>query len=448
MHVFQANDAAFEVYANGRNVIDSSGSFISILDLKLPNHPSVVSWYSKFNGDYGVNYLWLTESAIRGVGNFASTSPLQNTAAAGLALVTIDLHFGILENLYQAVKNCRDGTDPLVVRALWDRAVALTVGWAEGQSEFGSKTNGYLFFQIAQEVCNFFNSCDSSGNSEINNRLISGFTNGAGLISLSKCDSLEEQVGAIETLLRTIVLDNLAYHIDSAESDERDYLLAHCLTYAILPFIRSVDEPSADVLERNLGTFPTSIYLTDGKEAVYSALKAYVDAEGIDCNLLGSSICVGITSSDADSVAAPNDSGLTLANGEYTPFTDVTKLIAGLSSVTNKICNAQNAAAAKSVYADDDTAGFTLQSLSLTAKDVMNNEILFNQFVYAFFDEVDKTDGSLLFDGSPAVEYGNTVVSDAIDNNIALGCMSVKGKYSETIISGINAYNITHIVLC
>ncbi|KAL7522638.1 hypothetical protein ACHAWX_007338 [Stephanocyclus meneghinianus] len=284
--VMEANDAAFEVYANGRNVIDSSGSFISILDLKLPNHPSVVSWYSKFNGDYGVNYLWLTESAIRGVGNFASTSPLQNTAAAGLALVTIDLHFGILENLYQAVKNCRDGTDPLVVRALWDRAVALTVGWAEGQSEFGSKTNGYLFFQIAQEVCNFFNSCDSSGNSEINNRLISGFTNGAGLISLSKCDSLEEQVGAIETLLRTIVLDNLAYHIDSAESDERDYLLAHCLTYAILPFIRSVDEPSADVLERNLGTFPTKIYLTSGKEAVYSALEAYVDAEGIDCDLL------------------------------------------------------------------------------------------------------------------------------------------------------------------
>jgi hypothetical protein len=99
------------------------------------------------------------------------------------------------------------------------------------------------------------------------------------------------------------------------------------------------------------------------------------------------------------------------------------------------------------VYTDDDTAGFTLQSLSLTAKDVMSNEILFNQFIYAFFDEVDKTDGSLLFDGSPAVEYGNTIVSDAIDNNIALGCLSVKGKHSETIISRVQTY-ITHIILC
>eukprot|EP00804_Cyclotella_cryptica_P018112 CCRYP_005898-RB/>CCRYP_005898-RB protein AED:0.02 eAED:0.02 QI:1433/1/1/1/0.93/0.88/17/82/2547 len=424
--VMEANDAAFEVYKTGRNVIGNSGSYISILDLKVPSNPTVISWYSKFNGDYGVNYLWLTESAIRGVGNFVSTTPLQNSAAASVALATMDLHLAILENLYQAVQNCRDGSDPLVVRALWDRAVALTVGWTEGQSEFGSQTDGYLFFQLAQEVCKLFNSCDSDGNSEINNRLLTEFNNGVGIISLSECDSLEEHVGAIETLLQTIVLDNLAYHIDSAESDDRNYLLAHCLSYAIMPFMRSVDEPSADVLERNLGTFPTTIYLEDGKEAVYSALKAFVDAKGIDCDLLGSSICAGITSSDADSVASPNDTGLTLANGEYTPFTDVTNLTAGLSSVTKKICNAQNAASAKNVYTDDETAGFTLQSLSLTAKDVMSNEVLFNQFVYAFFDEVDKTDGSLLFDGSPAVEYGNTIVSDAVDNNIALGCVSVK----------------------
>jgi hypothetical protein len=126
-------------------------------------------------------------------------------------------------------------------------------------------------------------------------------------------------------------------------------------------------------------------------------------------------------------VAVPNDSGPTLANDEYTPFTDVTNLM-GLSTTMSKMCNAQDSASAKSIYTDDDSNGFTLQSLSLTAKDVMSNEVLFNQYIYSFMDDVDKTDGSLLFDQLPAVEYSNTITSDAIDENVALGCLSVKGE--------------------
>jgi hypothetical protein len=91
----------------------------------------------------------------------------------------------------------------------------------------------------------------------------------------------------------------------------------------------------------------------------------------------------------------------------------------------------------------DVNNGFTLQSLFLTAKDVMSNEVLFNQYVYSFMDDVDKTYGSLddvdktygslLFDQLPAVEHSNTITSDAIDENVALGCLSVKGEIFERI---------------
>jgi hypothetical protein len=97
------------------------------------------------------------------------------------------------------------------------------------------------------------------------------------------------------------------------------------------------------------------------------------------------------------------------------------------------MCYSQDSMAAKALYTTNyESLGFSLQSLSLTAKDVMSNEVLFNQYVYSFVDDVDKTDGSLLFDQLPAQEYGNTIISDAIDDNVALGCLSVKGEARTT----------------
>ena len=66
----------------------------------------------------------------------------------------------------------------------------------------------------------------------------------------------------------------------------------------------------------------------------------------------------------------------------------------------------------------------------------MPNEVLFNQFVYTFFEKVDKTIVSPCFDGSPGVEYDNVIVSIAVDSNIVLGFVSVKGKHCDIIISG------------
>ena len=440
--IFQANNAAIDIYKNGKNVVGTDGSYVSLSSLKIPTHPTVSEFYSK-QSDHATNYLDLSESAIQGAGNFISTTPLQNSAAASLALVFMDLHLAILENMYQAVKSCTDENDPLVGRELIGRAAALTVGWAEGQAESGSDTDGYLYFQIAQEVCEHFSTCDESGNAMINKNLIASFNNGDGIISNQMpCDKVEEEVGIIENYLQAIMIDKLALHVDSVDQDERQYTLAHVSAYALLPFMRAIDEVSAaaDDVEQNLGTFPPDSLRPVRKETVFSALKTYIDAKGIDCSLLSSSICEGISTSvevsvtgpDADGVAGPNDSGSTLANGEYTPFTDVSSL-SDLPTVMGKLCNADDRASAKSVYTSDATLGFTLESIFVAAKYVMADEILFNQYVYSFIDSVDKTNGKPLFDGMPAVDYAATIISDAIDENVALGCLSVKGKAQMNI---------------
>jgi hypothetical protein len=425
--VMEANGAAWDIFNNGRNVVGNDGSYVSLAKLKVPQNPTVIDMFSQDN-------LALTEKIVQGIDYFENLTPLQNSAAASLSIATTDLHVAILDNMYQAIQSCRDGNDSLVVRALMDRAVALMIGWTEGRLETGSDIDGHLLYQIAQEVCEHFSSCGENGNSKINNRIILAFDNADGIISLQDCDKLEEEVGIIEDYLQAIILDNFAYHVKSVAQDERHFLLAHVSAYAILPLMRTLDSSSATVLESTVGAFPNDSYSSDSSETLYSALKSYVDIKGIDCEILASPICEGLTSSDIDegSIAAPNDSGLTLAAGEYMPFTDVSYL-SDLSLVVKNMCYSQDSMAAKALYTTNyESLGFSLQSLSLTAKDVMSNEVLFNQYVYSFVDDVDKTDGSLLFDQLPAQEYGNTIISDAIDDNVALGCLSVKGEARTT----------------
>ena len=167
-------------------------------------------------------------------------------------------------------------------------------------------------------------------------------------------------------------------------------------------------------------------------EAVYQSLNSYVQFMGIDCALLGSSVCNG-TSTTTDSLGYENNDGYTpspgdqtLFNEEYEPTVDVTSALS-LSSVVSAICTADSTDVAKNAYSNDATAaGLTIESMSLDAKYVMLDELQFHQYIYALQDGVDVTDGSILFDSKPATEYANTITKDALDTNIRLGCQSVK----------------------
>ena len=175
----------------------------------------------------------------------------------------------------------------------------------------------------------------------------------------------------------------------------------------------------------------------DDIDAVYQALKQYVEGTGIDCSLLGSKVCDGTVSIyDPDMQTSyglnPEEDETTveserhfILNREYEPISDVKK-ISVLSTVLGNICNADEESTASEIYSNDESIGISLKSMSLAGKQSLIDELVFNQYVYALHDDVDLSDGSLQFDDRPATDYADTITGDALETNIPLGCESVK----------------------
>ncbi len=147
------------------------------------------------------------------MGAFMSASLLKWSSAARIAIATIQMHIIILKSIYEAVRLCvtalSSGTVDERVNAYWDTAVAAAVGSTEGDEEGGSITNGYLFFQLAQELCKHYDSCDSDGQSVLNNNLMAEFAAGQSALQSSQCDRALNSQSAIERMLQAILINNL-----------------------------------------------------------------------------------------------------------------------------------------------------------------------------------------------------------------------------------------------
>ena len=56
----------------------------------------------------------------------------------------------------------------------------------------------------------------------------------------------------------------------------------------------------------------------------------------------------------------------------------------------------------------------------------MTDELIFNQNLYALHEGVNTTNGSLLFDDLPVVEYTNTITMYDFDISVDFGCESME----------------------
>ena len=432
--VIDAPALAMDIYENGRNVDNgSNGKYFSIDSIRKPASNGIQDIWSSFLAEgNGFIPTSVARNAIKGRFEFESTSPLKKSAAASLAVATVDMHIATLDSMYEAKSAC-DAKQQQQASSYWDRAAGLTIGWTEGTMNGGSDTDGHLLFQIAQELCDRFDSCDQYGHSEINNRIVESFQDGLQYIQTLQCDRLQISIDGIAKLFQTVLVDNLAFHTQfSSDSDDTHCLLTYVSANAIVPFLRTANPELADTVESKIrvDSFPSTCVVED-VDAIYSSLKSFVALSSIDCDLLGSQVCgLGVGQSPIDtnqnSVYTSNESGLTLLNGDYVPDVDVSDQT-NLRTVIQGICDAGDGISAKQFYKQEFMIGMSIESMSLDAKYRMDDDLLFNQYVYALYDDVDKTDGSFMFDGRPATEYAHTIVNDAFDAGIvSTGCMAVK----------------------
>ena len=427
--VMGANYAALDIYENGRNVPMPDGlprSFLSLSMISIPDsNQKAIDVYEKFANDSN-DYTRVTKNAILGSEEFSWSSPLQNSAAASLAIATIDMHLSILDDLFEAISLCADG---IGWAEHWDGAAAGVVGWVDAADDERSAV-GYLFFQLAEELCGHYDNCHEGGGAVLNDLLLAEFKHGRGNLQDKACEAAETSMLEIQAYLRVILVDSLAYHAKVAEANagDRHCLLAHVARNALVPLLRPDHAAEAETIDMSITASATQCQVKN-VDAIYAALKTYAEAN-VDCSLLRSSVCGDASGTDdffneGPTYESNDNESYTLFDGEYTPMSNV-ETLHGMSTVVRAICTAADGAAARDIYANNDSAGLTIKSMSTAAKYVMDDELQFHQYVNALRDGVDKTDGSFLFDLRPAAEYANTITSDALDTSVDLACRSVK----------------------
>ena len=195
------------MYNNGWFVRGSDGKpFYSIGNMSTQLAPRAKSLYEMFTKNDGIDYTQITKDAIQATGAFQYTSPLLNAAAASLAMTAIDLHLHVVAKMYLAVDLCQgiDGVDTADTPAMsWDSAVACTVGSAEGEIE------GSVLYDLAEEMCENFQSCNEDGKSKVNVKLIEEFSNGQSKLAANQCEEAKSSAQLIESYIQSILVDTL-----------------------------------------------------------------------------------------------------------------------------------------------------------------------------------------------------------------------------------------------
>lgn len=195
------------MYNNGWYVRGGDGKpFQSIGTMSTQLQSRAKSLYEMFTENDGIDYTQVTRDAIQATGAFQYTSPLLNSAAASLAMTSIDLHLHIVAKMYLAVAQCQgiDGVNTTDSPAMsWDSAVACTVGSAEGEIE------GSVLYDLAEEMCANFQSCNEDGKSQVNVKLIEEFSNGQNKLAGNQCEEAKNSAQLIESYIQAILVDTL-----------------------------------------------------------------------------------------------------------------------------------------------------------------------------------------------------------------------------------------------
>jgi hypothetical protein len=132
----------------------------------------------------------------------------------------------------------------------WDRGAALLIGSLEGTQWGGDdRFNGVSLYGFAKELCDDFDVCTSSGDSEINTRLIQYLKNGEDLISGGSCSNLKR---FIEVKLFPLVLVPLIQGAIISAGDVSLSGQSFVMAQALLPYVATFDENSAKVIESYL----------------------------------------------------------------------------------------------------------------------------------------------------------------------------------------------------
>jgi len=439
----RAYEAALDVYEHGRNALSSPSSgndyaiFFSLKELSTSGENStdeLAVFYRDFfeSGTYPDSII---NDALTGpeTGRFTDFSRLQLSEAVRRTLQTMVMYIPIHSRLEEAIQECNDHSQDLGSASLWefgqgkvDEAVALYIGSIEGPFSGGNPAaGGQLMYELAKEMCSFFNRCDSHGDADVNIDLLFAFAGMKENLDSKNCVAAEEILQ--DTILPSLpipMIQGILHFADrneglQAEAGNTTFVAGDFLTETLLPQIVRVNETSAVTILENMDFIPGQTSVPEGKEAVFDAFAPVVRDLGIDCSSVGLlesaglSICI-----DSTLLAPPPDTPVTLGDNIY----EATTFVENLANIAKDVVEMEEEISlgrmtqAELVYKEGrfsfvyDDDGNRLDNprafakFSTNAASTMGENPLYQMTVFALRDE------NGLYLGKNASQYADTIV--------------------------------------
>jgi hypothetical protein len=436
----KAYKAATDVYQLGHNAFspDDPTNLMTLQSLAKSSERDSVLQFQLFSEYYGSSDYAddIIMDALEQSGDYLSATRGQLSEVVFRCLQSMVTYMASISKMQSAVQKCNDKkTD--AAQLDWDAAAALYIGSVEGLLAGRQSDAGSLIYSLANDVCEDFESCEASGEAQVNEKVIFQFAGGRDSIKDSQCDHVERTMTweILPRMAIPLVQGVLAYAMDIEDESTRDsdsIAAAHILAKAVIPLVKKVNATSAATLAQSFAVFAT---MATG-QPVDSSLEAFsysLRGMGIDCEDVGTSVdypdysfCKGDDVVDGGSggnggnIAPLPDKETNLGDGLYVTSTyvqDRANMALDVKDMEDAL-NEGNIELAKLLYSggenseiyDEDGKFVSLRSLKGFSTEEtleMLDEPLFNIYMYAL------QDGDRTFMSKDIRLYANTLVEDA-----------------------------------
>ena len=428
----RAYGAAADYYKYGANSLKTPRSFLSLQYLATaPDRSSAGTEFSRFAAYFGNDNNYADTGimmALRQEGVYENASRLQLSEAVFRKLQTMVSYMAVHWMLSSAVDACQSGQ---ASEQFLDTAVAYFVGSLEGP-ESGGVFGGYgeLLFGLAKEQCPHFDTCTSSGEANINKKIMAALQDMQSRLASKDCSSASSVYSNIivDTLPVAMVQGALYYAAANekleASSTSKSISDGSVLAASVLPMVNAVNPTSASTILKNMEFNLSKRPVADGKHAVFNAFARAISSMGVDCGDVSilRPESRGICKESGDSDRPAPDTPTNLGDDLYVSTTyvqDRANIAIDIKEMEEALRDGRQDFA-KLIYSEGknseiyDDNGVTIDhrsvaGFSLDESTKMVDEPLFNMFVYALEDESGK------FMGKDAKQYADSIVTDAFN---------------------------------
>eukprot|EP00529_Nitzschia_sp_RCC80_P009220 CAMPEP_0113473526 /NCGR_PEP_ID=MMETSP0014_2-20120614/18092_1 /TAXON_ID=2857 /ORGANISM="Nitzschia sp." /LENGTH=2243 /DNA_ID=CAMNT_0000366301 /DNA_START=471 /DNA_END=7202 /DNA_ORIENTATION=+ /assembly_acc=CAM_ASM_000159 len=347
--------------------------------------------------------------------NEASSEQVRNSAIGFFKYVLMKVT--AVDHLRYGIEECRIGNRDSSIEYI-DAAAMLFVGSMEGSADGGHSFGGELLFTTAKKLCADFGTCvgkdGGATSAAANDAIISSLFDVKSDVDLQNCDNAAVTVESeiLPAMSVPLVQGTLKYASVNeglvVGSTDASLSIGDAFVRGILPLVAQISPENAQTLRSQMQFQLDASPVSGGFSAVADVFRASIAGMGIKCDLIGvlvdkpetPSLCADGPPTESGPAPGPVPGGQTgLAFGRYT-FDDANAADSDASFALDvkAMFQAESNSEASTIYADGsnvlnglsgESTISSLGAMSTRASQSMSDDLMFNIFKYALYDDVD-----------------------------------------------------------